>query len=50
MRQKEISLNIRPLKPVDEDDQDDHVASSADTPLRADAFDLNDEEKIDKIE
>jgi GTP cyclohydrolase IA len=50
MRQKEISLNIRPLKPLDEEDQDDHVASSADTPLRADAFELDDEEKIEKIE
>jgi GTP cyclohydrolase I len=50
MRQKEISLNIRPLKSLDTDDQDDHVASSADTPLRPDAFALGDEEKIEKIE
>lgn len=49
MRQKEISLNIRPLKPLD-DDQDDHVGTSADTPLRPDAFDLDDDEKIDRIE
>jgi GTP cyclohydrolase IA len=49
MRQKEISLNIRPLKPLDED-QDDHIGSSADTPLRPDAFDLDDDEKIEKIE
>jgi GTP cyclohydrolase I len=28
---------------------DEHVSTSVDTPLRADAFDLNDEEKIEKI-
>jgi GTP cyclohydrolase IA len=50
MRQKGISLNIRPLKPVDPEDGDDHVGSSADTPMRPDAFDINDEEKIDRIE
>jgi GTP cyclohydrolase I len=49
MRQKEISLNIRPLKPLDEE-LDDHIGSSADTPLRPDAFDLDDDEKIEKIE
>ena len=49
MRQKEISLNIRPLKPTDEE-LDDHVGTSADTPLRPDAFDLSDDEKIEKIE
>ncbi|MCZ8022411.1 MAG: GTP cyclohydrolase I FolE [Cyclobacteriaceae bacterium] len=49
MRQKEISLNIRPLKPADDDDFD-HAASSAETPMRADAFDMNDEDKINKIE
>jgi GTP cyclohydrolase I len=51
MRQKEISLNIRPLKSLDSEDiGDDHVGASADTPLRADAFDIDDEEKIDRIE
>jgi len=50
MRQKGISLNIRPLKPIDPEDGDDHVGGAADTPLRADAFDLDDEEKIDRIE
>src|SRR5688572_28581244 len=49
MRQKEISLNIRPLKPSD-DELDDHIGTSADTPLRPDAFDLDDDEKIEKIE
>ena len=47
MRQKEISLNIRPFK---EEPDDDHVAASWNTPLREDAFSLTDEEKIDKIE
>lgn len=50
MRQKEISLNIRPLKPLHEDDDMDHAASSAETPMRKDAFDLSDDEKIDRIE
>jgi GTP cyclohydrolase IA len=51
MRQKEISLNIRPLKPIDpEDAGDDHIPSSSETPLRADAFDLDDDEKIERIE
>lgn len=51
MRQKEISWNIRPLKPADAEDYgDDHIASSADTPLRADAFEMSDDEKILKIE
>jgi GTP cyclohydrolase IA len=51
MRQKEISLNIRPLKPEDHEDVgEDHVASSAETPMRADAFDLDDDVKIERIE
>ncbi len=51
MRQKEISLNIRPLKALDRDDDGhDHAGSAADTPLRPDAFDLSDEDKITKIE
>lgn len=50
MRQKEIALNIRPIKPVGAEDDDDHPISSYDTPLRDDAFTLSDEEKIEKIE
>ncbi len=51
MRQKGISLNIRPLSPEDHDDiGDDHVAASAETPMRADAFEIDDEEKITRIE
>ena len=49
MRQKEISLNILPIRPFEEDDLD-HVASSHDTPLRTDAFYLSDDQKIEKIE
>jgi GTP cyclohydrolase I len=51
MRQNETSLNIRPLKNTDDEDHgDDHVASAADTPLRLDAFDVDDDEKIVRIE
>jgi GTP cyclohydrolase I len=49
MKPKEISLNIRPLNP-DNDQDDDHVGSSAETPLRDDAFDMSDDEKVQKIE
>jgi GTP cyclohydrolase IA len=49
MRQKEISLNILPIKPF-EDDDIDHPIGSYDTPLRPDAFDISDEDKITKIE
>jgi GTP cyclohydrolase I len=48
MRSKEIALKITPVKPLDDDD--DHLLSSWDTPMRPDAFRLTDEEKIDKIE
>ena len=44
MRPKEISLNIL------HDDDYEHPVSSHDTPLRPDAFELTDEEKIQKIE
>lgn len=51
MRPKEIMLNIRPINPADVDDAgDDHVASSYNTPLRPDAFELSDDEKVEKIE
>lgn len=50
MRQKEISLNIRPINPIDDELDDDHVSFSAETPLREDAFEMDDEAKIEKIE
>ena len=49
MRQKEILLNIQPLK-TDDDFDDNHYLSSFETPLRSDAFDLDDEVKIERIE
>jgi GTP cyclohydrolase I len=49
MRQKETSLNIRPLS-NDDDHGDDHVSGSAETPLREDAFEVDDDEKIVRIE
>jgi GTP cyclohydrolase I len=49
MRQKEISLTIRPIKSIDPED-DDHFVSNYETPLRADAFEMEDDEKIVKIE
>ena len=50
MRPKEISLNIRPLKPLNEEYEEDHIFSSIETPLRSDAFDLDDDVKIERIE
>ncbi|HRX00723.1 MAG TPA: GTP cyclohydrolase I FolE [Cyclobacteriaceae bacterium] len=50
MRQKEISLNIQPIKPDTEEFDDDHPLGSWDTPIRPDAFDLDDDQKVDKIE
>ncbi len=45
MRPTETSSNIRPLKPTDAASD-----SNWNTPLRSDAFDLTDEEKIERIE
>ena len=62
MKLNEISLNIPPTDysmnkenslPEEEFENevgDDHVTSSHETPLRADAFDMADEDKIKKIE
>lgn len=55
MRPKEISLNILPINPethgMADDDYDEHLASNLyNTPLREDAFEMSDEEKIDRIE
>lgn len=50
MRPREISLNIRPLNSEEDDFADDHHSAAADTPMRADAFDIDDEEKINRIE
>jgi GTP cyclohydrolase I len=50
MRPKEISLNIPPTELSEDDLADDHVVSSMETPLRDDAFVLDDDTKIEKIE
>lgn len=51
MRPKEIMLNTQPVSHLAIDDiGDDHVASSYETPLRADAFDISDDVKVEKIE
>lgn len=50
MRPKEIALNIRPIKPVTDETDEDHGSFSAETPMRSDAFDLDDDVKIDLIE
>lgn len=50
MKQKEIALNIRPIRTEHDDYGDEHLVNSWETPLREDAFDLTDAEKIDKIE
>ena len=48
MKLKETSLNT-PQDKLDEID-DDHIASSYNTPLRGDAFEMDDKTKISKIE
>src|SRR5258707_2064927 len=48
MRQKEIALNIQPIKPIEFDEE--HPVSSHETPLREDAVEVSDQEKIEKIE
>lgn len=51
MKQKETLLNTPQIDPEEIDDVgNDHVVSSYATPLREDAFDLSDEEKMLKIE
>lgn len=50
MKQKETLLNIRPSQSIDLADlDDDHVATSYETPLRADAFEMDDDLKIELI-
>jgi len=43
-------LNIRPLESSDDELAEDHIFTSMETPLRPDAFALDDDTKIDKIE
>ena len=51
MKQKEISLNTHQVKkPQVEDTDEPHFISSFNTPLRPDAFDIDEEDKIKLIE
>ncbi|MBM3178480.1 MAG: GTP cyclohydrolase I FolE [Bacteroidetes bacterium] len=50
MKQKEIALSILPNRPDLDDADDDHALTNWDTPMRSDAFELSDEEKIRRIE
>lgn len=48
MKLKDATLNV---KPTDEEDFDDeHILTNYETPLRPDAFEMDDETKIQKIE
>jgi len=51
MKPKETLLNITDNQDQErEEEMDDHIMSSLETPLRPDAFDLSDNEKIEIIE
>jgi GTP cyclohydrolase IA len=51
MKQKEISLNIPQVNTFTIDEiGDEHVGTSAETPLREDAFEMDDDLKIELIE
>jgi GTP cyclohydrolase IA len=50
MRQKEILLNIQPHNSDDDDFDDIHALTSFETPMRSDAFELDDDVKIERIE
>ncbi|MDX1629769.1 MAG: GTP cyclohydrolase I FolE [Fulvivirga sp.] len=50
MKPKEITLNIQPESEFEDDFGADHIGTSYDTPMREDAFELSDEEKMEKIE
>ena len=56
MKQNEILLNTllvdnnNKIQFTDEEIGDDHIMTSVDTPMREDAFEMNDDEKIAQIE
>ncbi len=51
MKQNEISWNSRPVNGMTIDEiGDEHIGTSAETPLREDAFDLDDDLKIELIQ
>lgn len=51
MRQREISLNTPRIDSLSVDEMgDEHIGTSSDTPLREDAFEMDDELKMELIE
>lgn len=50
MKPKEIMLNIQPKSDLEDDLANDHIGTSYNTPMRPDAFDMSDDEKVEKIE
>ncbi|QNL21005.1 GTP cyclohydrolase I FolE [Hyphobacterium sp. CCMP332] len=50
MKQRKILLNTQAINQAVEESGEDHVVSSFETPLRPDAFELSDDEKIRIIE
>lgn len=50
MKQKEIMLNIQPKSDLNEEMAEDHIGTSYETPMRDDAFEMSDDEKVEKIE
>lgn len=50
MKQKGTASIIRPIRPELNEAEEDHVLSSWETPLRPDAFELDDATKIERIE
>ena len=51
MKQKGISLNTRLIKNLNVDEiGDEHAGTSYETPLRDDAFEMDDEIKVELIE
>lgn len=48
MRLKDATLNVKPVD--DNDPEDEHILTSYETPLRPDAFDMDDDTKIQQIE
>lgn len=49
MKPQEILLNTQLKKLIDEEQSDEHVGSSVDTPMRSDAFEVSDDKKIEII-
>lgn len=50
MKQKETSLNTLPANYTIEEIGDEHIGTSFDTPLREDAFEMDDDLKVELIE